>query len=134
MNNHIEKVETLRGLLKEGQLIKAMSLAETLSVENPLSPFIWIVRARLEMLEGGSDDNPFGVAEGFLMTAYDINPNDIECLEELVHFYDVIDPNEDLAKKYAAILLAKIDALRKDIGSLFPEKDGLDEEFGSRSE
>lgn len=100
---------------------EALLLVSDLCAKNPYSPYLWIVRARLEILEGGSDSNPFGDAEKFLLCAYQINPNDIEALEELAHFYDVIEPNREKAQRFASLLIEKIEILERDMKNILED-------------
>ena len=108
----------------EGRLFdEALLLVSDLCTKNPYSPYLWIVRARLEMLEGGSDSNPFGDAEQFLLSAHQINPNDIDALEELAHFYDVIEPNREKAQRFASLLLEKIAILERDMKNILEDSE-----------
>ncbi len=102
---------------------KALVLAGDLCAKNPLSPYLWIVRARLEMLVGGSDEDPFGAAESFLLAAYKINQNDMEVLEELAHFYDVIVPDREKAKQFGVLLLEKLKLLERDMDDIVYESE-----------
>jgi hypothetical protein len=109
------EIDHLKQLMDQSAFSKALWLIDKLCTKSPHSPYLWIMRARLEMLEGGSDSNPFGDAEKFLLIAYQINPNDFEVLEELAHFYDVIKPNQENAVKFSSLLLSKVKNLEQDM-------------------
>jgi hypothetical protein len=115
------ELDRLKQFMNEQLLDEALLLTSDLCIKYPFSPYLWIVRGRLEILIGGSDTNPFGNAEKFLLCAHDINPNDTEALEELTHFYDVIEPNREEAKKFGFLLLEKIEIIGRNIKGLLKD-------------
>lgn len=118
---NLNQINHLKRLMGENRFNEALSLIENLCNENYYSPYLWNVRARLEMLQGGSDGDPFGNAEKYLRIAFEINPDDLEVLEELAHFYDVLVPDREKSVRFATMVSEKVGLLQRDMRKILED-------------
>ncbi len=58
-----------------------------------------------------------------LLKAHEINANDLEVIEELAHYYDIVVPDSQLATHYASLLLDKIRNMSNDMAEIINESD-----------
>ena len=71
------------------------------------SPYLHILKAELILLSEGHDALPLKEAERAYLKAHKINPNDLEAIEGLAHYYDAVDPNPSKARAFAKSYLVK---------------------------
>ena len=73
--------------------------------QHPECPDLWVVRARLLMLEDEPLDDQIhlGMAEveRCILKALDLDPRHLEAIEEAARFYDAVVPNRTKALTYA---------------------------------
>ena len=98
-------VKTLHSLFFKKKYQKALMVVEEMLIKNQISPYLLVRKARLIMLQNESDLHDINDVEKILLQAYEINPDDLEVLEELYYFYNVIAQNFTASDKYKNILL-----------------------------
>jgi predicted Zn-dependent protease len=93
--------------MRKGQERHALKLIEGLIKKNPLSPYLHVMRAELILLQNHPNTPPLDAAERSYLRAHNMNPNDLEAIEGLAHFYDAVNPDRRKAKKFAELYLQK---------------------------
>lgn len=123
VESEIEQLSHLRVLMNSSRYDEALSLVDRLLQNNYLSPFLHALKARLIMLS--SEECPYTLddAGDCLLKALEINANDLEVIEELAHYYDIVAPDSQLATRYASLLLDKIRDISNDMAEIINESD-----------
>ncbi len=88
----------------------ALAEIELLLASNKSCPHLWNLRGDAIQLSEDLPGLELKDAELSYKTALELNPNDLETLESLAHFYDAVDDNPKEAKRFAqayVILAAK---------------------------
>lgn len=121
--SEISKLNLLRVMMNNSDFDEALILVDKLLLDNYLSPFLHATKARLIMLHSEGCQYSLEDAGKCLLSAQEINPNDLEVIEELAHFYDIVMPDSKLASHYATLLLEKIGAMSKDMAEILDDND-----------
>ena len=75
-------------------------------------PSIWILRGDLIQLAESADTPPLEEAAVSYKKALEIDPNNLEALESLAHFYDAVVSEPANARQYAQACIQKIELIR----------------------
>jgi Flp pilus assembly protein TadD len=102
-------LKKIKSLCRARQFEKALTGLEKLLTRHKEWPHLWNLRGDLIQLIGTQDGPPLGEAAKSYKTALRLNPNDLETLANLAHFYDAVEPKPVTAKRYAEayIVIAK---------------------------
>ena len=100
----LQGIKTLR---KARKFEKALAGLEKLLTRRKECPYLWNLRGNLIQLLETQDGPPLAEAAKSYKTALRLNPNDLETLENLAHFYDAVEPKPAKAKRYAEAYIAK---------------------------
>jgi len=108
-------IKKLHLLLSEKKLSEALIFVEELLTKNLISPYLLVQKARLIMLQNTDQAPPLAEVERCLLLAHEINQDDFEVIEELAHYYDVVDPHPESAKKYKDLFLDRSSKIAKEM-------------------
>jgi predicted Zn-dependent protease len=97
----------VRELIDTDKLEEALSQIQDLLSREKQSPYLWILRGDLIRLLNTENGPPLHEAAESYLNALALNPNDLEALESLAHFYAAVDRNPGEARKYANAYLEK---------------------------
>jgi len=100
-------LKEIKTLWKAKKFKKALANLEKLLARHRECPHLWNARGDLIQLLETQDGPPLAEAAKSYKTALRLNPNDLETLESLAHFYDAVDPKPVTAKRYAEVYIAK---------------------------
>jgi tetratricopeptide (TPR) repeat protein len=100
-------LKEIKRLWKARKFEKALAKIEKLLARYSECPHLWNLRGDLiQLLETPHGPALAEAAKSYKM-ALRLNPQDLEALENLAHFYDVVIPRPASAKKYARAYIAK---------------------------
>jgi Tfp pilus assembly protein PilF len=71
-------------------------------------PYLWLLRGDLIQLLQTLDGPPLKAAASSYSKALKLNPNNLEAIESLAHFYDAVVPAPVKAKRYARIYIETV--------------------------
>ena len=97
----------IRKLIDTSNFVEALSQIDRLVTQVSECPYLWNLRGDLIQLLDTKDGPPLGEAAESYANALKLNPNDLEALEGLAHFYDAVDRKPIEARKYAKAYLEK---------------------------
>ena len=117
------KLSEIRNLADKGKMREALSQVDELLARASECPYLWNLRGALILLVETNDGPPPGDAAKSYLRALELNPNDLEALEGLAHFYDTIDPKPDEAKRYAREYLEKAKKIHIAMERIIAEQD-----------
>ena len=86
---------------------KALAEVERLLKKHADDPRLWNIRGDLIQLLDSTDGPPLAEAGKSYRKALELNPNDLEAMEGLAHFYDAVELNRSKARKFAGMYLEK---------------------------
>lgn len=95
------EIDQLSALRAQGVFRAKLDLLEEQLQNGHECPYLLTQKAMLIQLQGG--ESSLEDAEQCLLRAHEINPNNLETLVELAHFYDAVIPNPEQAKHYATL-------------------------------
>src|SRR4051812_45785041 len=101
------KFASLKKHMDEQEFEAALSEVDRLLAKESGNAYLWNLRGDLVQLLDTKDGPPLAQAAESYRKALEINPNDLEAIEGLAHFYDVIERRPSEAKKYAKQYLDK---------------------------
>lgn len=116
--SELEKLSHLRVLMNGSRFDEALRLVDGLLQDNYLSPFLHATKARLIMLSSEECRYSLVDAGDCLLKAFKINANDLEVIEELAHYYDIVMPDSQLAIQYASLLVDKMRSMSNDMAEI----------------
>lgn len=100
-------LKEIKTLWKAKKFEKALTRLEKLLARHKECPHLWNLRGDLIQLLETQDGPPLAEAATSYKTALKLNPNGLETLESLAHFYDAVEPKPARAKHYAEAYIAK---------------------------
>jgi Flp pilus assembly protein TadD len=101
------RLNQIRNLASEHKFREALSQLEELLDEAQECPYLWTFRGALILLLESEDGPTPSEAVRSYVRALELDPGNLEALEGLAHYYDVIDRRPEDAKKYANAYLEK---------------------------
>ena len=99
--NTMTRMIDLAALWKNKEFKSALAAVDDLLKSSHECPYLLRRRGMLILLQEDDSWPSLEEAEACLLRAHDLAPNNLDTLEELVHFYAVIIPNPDKARHYA---------------------------------
>ncbi len=81
-------------------------IEETVAVEQA-NPYLWNLRGDVIQLLDIPDGPPLSEVEESYLKALEIEPENLESIESLAHYYDAVSTDVGKSKKYAALYLNK---------------------------
>ncbi len=100
-------LKEIRTLLDAEKFDEALATLDKLLARDNECPHLWNLRGDLIQLLDTEAGPPLSEAGRSYEKALAINPDDLEALECLAHFYDAIDPEPVKAKQYAAAYISR---------------------------
>jgi tetratricopeptide (TPR) repeat protein len=100
-------LKEIKTLSKAKKFEKALASLEKLLARHRECPHLWNLRGDLIQLLETQDGPPLAEAAKSYKTALRLDPNNLETLESLAHFYDAVEPKPATAKRYAQGYIAK---------------------------
>jgi len=97
----------IRKLSDVRQFKRALSQVDKLLAQQPDCPYLWNYRGNLIQLLDEGDVPAVDEAKTSYLKALEVNPDDLEALENLAHFYDTVGHSPIEAKKYATAYVEK---------------------------
>jgi len=104
------KVATLhliKAALNARDFKQAFKLIEESVAVEQTNPYLWNLRADVIQLLDIPDGPPLLEVEKSYLKALEINPEDLESIESLAHYYDAVSTDIEKSKRYAALYLNK---------------------------
>jgi hypothetical protein len=117
----IQLLSEIKILMRERRYDDALELLDDLSKRNQISPYLLLMKARLIQLSEIDREGGLEEAEKHLLQAHEINCEDLEVIEDLAHFYDVVMPNRDLAKSFSEMYLSRTAKTGREIQEILAE-------------
>jgi hypothetical protein len=115
-------LKEIKNLRKAKKFVKAFAKLEKLLRRHRECSHLWNLRGDLIQLLDTQDGPPLIEAAASYKTALKSNPNDIEALESLAHFYDAVDPKPASAKHYAEAYIANVKRGLSEMERIIAEK------------
>lgn len=115
-------LRTINALRKAKKFREAFAILEKLLACHKECPHLWNLRGDIIQLFETQDGPPLAEAAACYKTALKLNPNDLEALESLAHFYDAVDPKPAKAKYYAETYIAKAKCGLREMEQILAEK------------
>jgi len=100
-------LKEIKTLSKRKKFEKALAKLGKLLARHKECPHLWNLRGDLIQLLETQDGPPLAEAAKSYKTALRLNPNNLETLESLAHFYDAVEPKPATAKRYAEAYITK---------------------------
>jgi tetratricopeptide (TPR) repeat protein len=100
-------LQQIRYLMKSQRFERALAALEKVLKREQECPYLWILRGDLIQLLERKDGPPLREAAASYSKALKLNPNNLEAIESLAHFYDAVDPKPVMAKRYAGLYVKK---------------------------
>jgi tetratricopeptide (TPR) repeat protein len=102
-------LKQIKTLYRAKKFEKALASLEKLLARHKECPHLWNLRGDLIQLLDTQDGPPLGEAAKSYKTALRLDPNNLETLASLAHFYHAVEPKPETAKRYAEayIVIAK---------------------------
>ncbi len=119
-------LKEIKILLNEKKFRKALTKLEKLLMRHKECPYLWNLRGDLIQLLETRDGPPLVEAAASYKTALRLNPNDLEALEGLAHFYDAVDSKPEKAKRYAGAYISKAKRRMIEMERIFADKPNED--------
>src|SRR4051812_3211768 len=95
------KIDKIRKLTQANKFEEALTQIDRLIEQDAENPYLWNLRGDLIQLLPTMDGPPLSEAGKSYRKALKLNPNDLETLGGLAHFYDAVEQKPLEAKKYA---------------------------------
>jgi len=96
------KLAEIRNVAAAGNFGEALTQVEALLTSLEECPCLWNYRGVLILLDESDNPPPLEEAAKSFSRALELDPKNLEALEELAHYYDAIDSQPDMARKYAS--------------------------------
>jgi hypothetical protein len=112
----------IRELAATDKFDLALRELETLVQSNKECACLWLLRGDLIQLSSGEAFELKDAEESY-RKAHELNPNALEALESLAHFYDIVDPKPLEARKYALTCLDKAQKLVQDMEQIVQDSE-----------
>lgn len=103
----VMKIVAIKKRLVAGHFREALTEVDELLEEDEDNSNLWNLRGDLIQLLGSQDGPPLSEARKSYTKALELNPNDLEALESLARFHDVVEINRSKAKKFAKAYLER---------------------------
>jgi tetratricopeptide (TPR) repeat protein len=100
-------LKEIKALRKANKFETALASLEKLLLRHKECPHLWNLRGDLIQLLETQHGPSLAEAAKSYKTALRLNPNNLETLESLAHFYDAVDPKPATAKRYAEAYIVK---------------------------
>lgn len=91
---------------------KALSELNALLTSECNCPSFWVMRGDLIQLGENASTPPLTEAAASYKKALELDPNDLEAIESLAHFFDAVISQPTDAKQYARAYIEKVDPIR----------------------
>jgi len=100
-------LKQIRTLMKAQRYDRALAKVEGILADHRGCSHLWNLRGDLIQLLETQDGPPLTEAAKSYKTALRLNPDNLETLQSLAHFYDAVEPRPSIAKRYAEAYIAK---------------------------
>ena len=97
-------------------------MVDELLKKNASCPCLLVMRGILILLLDHTHGPPLREAERCFLKAFELNPDSLETLEELAHYYDVVDEDRAKAKHYAKLYLVQARGVSQDMERILAEE------------
>ena len=105
-------LNNIKDALKECDFVQAFNLIEEFLGAQQDNPYLWNLRGNVIQLLDIPDHPPLSEVERSYLKALEINPDDLDSIESLAHYYDALLDDVDQSKKYAQLYLDKTTKVR----------------------
>jgi len=100
-------LKNIRALMRRKKFQTAFSQVEKALKHYKECPNLWNIRGDLIQLIEAKDAPPLSEAAKSYRRALKLNPNCLESIESLAHYYDAVDPQPAKARYYANVYVKK---------------------------
>ena len=100
-------LKEIKRLIKAEKFGRALAKLERMLPRHQECPDLWIMRGDLIQLHETQEGPPLKEAATSYRKALKLDPNNLDAIESLAHFYDAVDLKPARAKHYAEAYIAK---------------------------
>jgi len=97
----------IKAALNAQDFMKVFQLVEESVAVEQTNPYLWNLRGDIIQLLDIPDGPPLSEVERSYLKALEIDPEGLESIESLAHYYDAVSADVEQSKKYAALYLRK---------------------------
>jgi len=105
-------------LYKKKLFNEALREVELDLVQNDECPYLWLLRGNLLQLSESVSPMPLEEAEKSYLKALELDPDYIQAMENLAHFYDIVVPDKKRAHEFARLVQNRVGQLSKDMAEI----------------
>ena len=78
-------------------------------------PYLWLLRGNLIQLSDSASPKPLEEAEKSYLKALKLDPDYIQAMENLAHFYDIVMPDKKRAHEFANLVQTRVKQIGEDM-------------------
>lgn len=105
----------IAALYKKKLFNEALSEVELDLEQKKDCPYLWLLRGNLIQLSEPASPKPLEEAEKSYLKALELDPDYIQAMESLAHFYDIVIPDKKRAHKFANLAQTRVKEIGEDM-------------------